>query len=222
MNTPSMAVNTTIFRIRGSRLTRFVTQVQLVHPHHRIPKTTVAWNRPVHVRSCTTRDTTWVIAKTNTKSKKSSSVVADFSLSVKDDSSVTSLSCEGRQRYSRYTVPSFSVTRLRRSGRTSVKALSAMPRPGILAKIPCGPRVILPDVTSYFAPCHGQTRQPSRSMLPLAKSAFKCRHRRDTANRSSPLLPTAKPPTATTVPDGRSESGPTFFSAMSLQGVVTF
>jgi len=40
--------------------------------------------------------------------------------------------------------------------------------PGILAKTPRGPRIIRPVATSYRAPCHGHTKQPSRSIDPLA------------------------------------------------------
>ena len=55
---------------------------------------------------------------------------------------------------------------------------------------PAGPRVIRPVVTSYLAWCQGQTRQPSASMLPSARSARRWRQRRPTA-KYSPLSPTA-------------------------------
>ena len=83
-----------------------------------------------------------------------------------------------------------TVTRPRRSGHALVRAMKAAPRPGILAKTPWGPRVICPVVTSYLDWCQGQTKQPSASMLPSARSARRCRHRLLTA-KYSPLLPTA-------------------------------
>ena len=52
------------------------------------------------------------------------------------------------------------------------------PRPGTLAKTPCGPRTIRPVSTSLLAPCHGHTRQPSSSIEPPARSARRCRQRR--------------------------------------------
>ena len=54
-----------------------------------------------------------------------------------------------------------------------------------------GPRTILPVLTSYLDPCQGQTRQPSLSTRPLARSAYRCRHRRVTANSSPFAFPTA-------------------------------
>jgi hypothetical protein len=51
-------------------------------------------------------------------------------------------------------------------GTTLVKAMNIAPRPGTLAKMPCGPRIIRPVRTSYLDWCQGQTRQPSASMLP--------------------------------------------------------
>ncbi len=69
----------------------------------------------------------------------------------------------------------------RLSGNTRARALKLSPRPGILAKIPCGPSTIRPVLTSYFDPCQGHTRQPPSSMLPPARSARRWRHLRPTA-----------------------------------------
>ena len=74
---------------------------------------------------------------------------------------------------------------------------------------PCGPRVIRPVATSYLAPCHGQTKQPSRSIDPFARSAPRWRQRRVTANSSPSAFPTAYRPAPRTTPGTSSAAGPT-------------
>jgi hypothetical protein len=54
----------------------------------------------------------------------------------------------GRHRYRTNIVPSRSTRAPRPSGRIRVNSLKPAPSPGILAKIPCGPRVIRPLATS--------------------------------------------------------------------------
>ena len=115
------------------------------------------------------------------------------------------LPAAGGQRTNRR--PSRSRTWPRRNGRARVSSRYAASNPGTFAKAPCGPRSICPVRTSYADWCHGQTRRPSSSMVPLARSAPRCRHRRETANSSPAMLPTAYRPAPTTAPGGRSATG---------------